>query len=447
MEGALHLPGTVVIRDAHTRRQILKAAIGGAAGLVLGAPIRGLAAAAQTAAAITVTGQLSDDLFLLRLPGEANVLAQTGSGGVLLVDGGSAKAADALTAHVSGLPGGGPVHTIFNTHWHPEQTGSNERLGKSGATIIAQENTKLWLTTDVTWSWNGQRFKRLPKIAQPNKTFYTTGTLESGIQYGYIPDAAHTDGDLYVYFPKQNVLAVGDVVSGEGWPVVDWQTGGWIGGMVRGIETLIAAADEATIIVPADGPPLTRQDLVKQRDMYVAIMGRLKTMMESGFSADKALQLTAALLEQGVQVALLEQPVPKDDWDGMHQVTQWGGIPVAADETATDARAALRIVQERAAQVVNIKLMKCGIVEALDIAAICRAARLRLMIGGMVESILAMSASACFAAGQGGFSFVDLDTPLFMAENPFDGGMIYQGARIELGQIQAGHGVTPKAFI
>ena len=61
-----------------------------------------------------------------------------------------------------------------------------------------------------------KRFKRLPKIAQPNKTFYTTGKLESGIQYGYIPDAAHTDGDLYVYFPKQNVLAVGDVVSGAG---------------------------------------------------------------------------------------------------------------------------------------------------------------------------------------------------------------------------------------
>jgi L-alanine-DL-glutamate epimerase-like enolase superfamily enzyme len=163
-----------------------------------------------------------------------------------------------------------------------------------------------------------------------------------------------------------------------------------------------------------------------------------------GFSSDSALQLTAALLEQGVPVALLEQPVPKDDWDGLHQVAQWGGIPVAADETAADSHAALRIVQERAAQVVNIKLMKCGIVEALDIAAICRAARLRLMIGGMVESILAMSTSACFAAGQGGFSFVDLDTPLFMAENPFDGGMIYQGGRIELGQITAGHGVTPK---
>ena len=128
----------------------------------------------------------------------------------------------------------------------------------------------------------------------------------------------------------------------------------------------------------------------------------------------------------------------------VRQIAQWGGVPVAADETAADAGATLRIAMERAAQVINIKLMKCGIVEALDIAAICRAARLRLMIGGMVESILAMTTSACFAAGLGGFSFVDLDTPLLLAENPFDGGMFYQGGRIELGQIQAGHGVTPK---
>ncbi|HEU5098895.1 MAG TPA: dipeptide epimerase [Roseiflexaceae bacterium] len=162
------------------------------------------------------------------------------------------------------------------------------------------------------------------------------------------------------------------------------------------------------------------------------------------FSADKALQLTATLLEHGVQVVLLEQPVARDDWEGMRQVSQWGGIPVAADETAANAGAALRIVQERAAQVVNIKLMKCGIVEALDIAAVCRSARLGLMIGGNVESILAMTVSACFAAGQGGFAYVDLDTPLFMAENPFEGGMAYQGCRIDVAEIEAGHGVTPK---
>ena len=282
----------MVTRDAHTRRQILKAAIGGAAGLVLGAPAfaapRGKPA--QTALDVSVTQQLSDDLFLIRLPGETNVLAQTGSGGVLLVDGGSAKGADALLARVSGLPGGGPVHTLFNTHWHPEQTGSNELVGKTGKTIIAQENTKLWLTTDVTWSWNGKRFTRLPKIAQPNKTFYTTGKLESGIEYGYIPDAAHTDGDLYVYFPKQNVLAVGDVVSGEGWPVVDWQTGGWIGGIVGGLQRLQTIANADTRIVPGRGPVLSLADIKKQAEMYGEIYNRLSQMLNKGRGPSEAVE-------------------------------------------------------------------------------------------------------------------------------------------------------------
>ena len=273
----------MVARDAHTRRQILKAAIGGAAGIALGAPIRCLAAASAQAASDTAgTLRLADDLFVLRIPGEANVVAQTGAGGVLLVDGGSAQAADALMKAVAGLPGGGPVQTIFNTHWHPEQTGVNELLGKAGKTIIAQENTRLWLTTDVTWPWNGQRFKRLPKPAQPNKTFYTTGTLDSGVRYGHIPDAAHTDGDLYVYFPKQNVLAVGDVVSGQGWPIVDWTTGGWIGGIVGGLQRLQTVANEGTRIVPGRGPVLGLAELKAQTEMYGTIYDRLSQMLNKG---------------------------------------------------------------------------------------------------------------------------------------------------------------------
>jgi L-Ala-D/L-Glu epimerase len=162
-----------------------------------------------------------------------------------------------------------------------------------------------------------------------------------------------------------------------------------------------------------------------------------------GFTADGALQLLALLHERGVRPALVEQPVPKDDLAGMAQVAQWGGAPVAADESAASAADVVRLVSARAANVVNIKLMKCGIAEALDIAAVARSAGLGLMIGGMVESTLAMTTSACFAAGQGGFGFVDLDTPLFMADAPLTGGMRYDGARIDLAQIAAGHGVTP----
>ena len=90
--------------DGQTRRDLLRMAIAGAAGIALGAPVRGLASQAQPAAADTVL-RLADDLFVLRLPGAANVVAHTGADGVLLVDGGSAGAADALMKAVAGLPG------------------------------------------------------------------------------------------------------------------------------------------------------------------------------------------------------------------------------------------------------------------------------------------------------------------------------------------------------
>jgi cyclase len=254
-----------------TRRTFLKTA----AASVAAAPF----AFAQSGK-ITAT-KLEENLYLLSGAG-SNVVAHAGSEGVLMVDGGLAQNAAALAQAVAALPGGGPVRTLFNTHWHPEQTGSNEPLGMAGATIIAQENTRLWLTQNITWPWNGQKFKKLPKIAQPNKTFYDNGTLDNGIRYGYIPDAAHTDGDLYVYFSQQNVLAVGGVAYGEGWPFLDYWTGGWIGGLAGGLQRLLTIAKRDTKIVPAVGPVLSYADITAQAEMYSTIFDRLNQMLNKG---------------------------------------------------------------------------------------------------------------------------------------------------------------------
>jgi cyclase len=269
-----------------TRRTFLKAAAAG-----LAAPY----AFAQTPK-ITST-ELGDHVFLLGGAG-GNVIAHTGADGLLLVDGGLAENADALAQAVAALPNGGPVRTLFNTHWHPEQTGSNEKLGMAGATIIAHENTRLWLQQNITWPWNGQKFKKLPKIAQPNKTFYDKGTLDSGIgshiQYGYIPDAAHTDGDLYVYFPQQNVLAVGGAAYGQGWPVVDWWTGGWIGGIVGGLQRIQSVANRDTRIVPGRGPVLSFADIAAQAEMYGTIYDRLNQMLNKGRGPSEAVEAKPA---------------------------------------------------------------------------------------------------------------------------------------------------------
>ena len=275
----------------------------------LQAAAAGLAAPCAFAQAPNIsTAGLGANIFLLSGAG-GNVIARTGADGVVLVDGGLAQNAAALAQAVAALPGSGPVRTLFNTHWHPEQTGSNERLGMAGATIIAHENTRLWLQQNITWPWNGQNFKKLSKIAQPNKTFYDQGALDSGIgssqiRYGYISDAAHTDGDLYVYFPQQNVLAVGDAAYGQGWPVVDWWTGGWIGGIVGGLQRIQSiangsvangsVANKDTKIVPARGPVLGLADITAQVDMYGTIYERLNQMMNKGRGPSEAVEAKPA---------------------------------------------------------------------------------------------------------------------------------------------------------
>ena len=264
-----------------TRRTFFKATVAG-----LAAPY----AFAQTPN--ITTAQLGDNLYLLSGAG-ANVLAHTGAEGVVLVDGGLAQNAGALAQAVAALPKSGPVRTLFNTHWHPEQTGSNEKLGMAGATIIAQENTRLWLQQNITWPWNGQKFKKLARIAQPNKTFYDNGTF-GGIRYGYISDAAHTDGDLYVYFPQQNVLAVGGAAYGQGWPEMDWWTGGWIGGIVGGLQRIETVANRDTKIVPAVGPVLSFADIAAQVDMYGTLYDRLNQMLNKGHSPSEAVEAKVA---------------------------------------------------------------------------------------------------------------------------------------------------------
>jgi L-Ala-D/L-Glu epimerase len=162
-----------------------------------------------------------------------------------------------------------------------------------------------------------------------------------------------------------------------------------------------------------------------------------------GYDAAGALELLDQLRADGIPIALFEQPVTRYDLAGLAKVARAGHTLIAADESVTTAEDALRVAQEHAAHVVNIKLMKAGIVEALAIASICKAAGIGLMIGGMVETLLAMNMSAHLAAGLGGFAFVDLDTPMFMAQQPLRGGWEQRGGTLSIGHIVAGHGVEP----
>jgi len=166
----------------------------------------------------------------------------------------------------------------------------------------------------------------------------------------------------------------------------------------------------------------------------------------AGLTASDAVALVRAIAERGVRPILFEQPTAKDDVDGLFEVARATGVPVAADESAASLADVERLAAraERAAArgsiAINVKPMKYGFREAIAIHGVATAHGLGLMIGGMVEGKMAMSASACFAAALGGFDFVDLDTPLFLAHDPFDGGYAQDGERLDLAPIAAGHG-------
>ncbi|MFA0754047.1 MAG: hypothetical protein IMHGJWDQ_001830 [Candidatus Fervidibacter sp.] len=147
-----------------------------------------------------------------------------------------------------------------------------------------------------------------------------------------------------------------------------------------------------------------------------------------------AWQLLRRLEQRGIIPTLFEQPVPKDDWDGMRWLKERSFVPICADEMVMTAADALRVAKEGIAHAINIKLAKSGIAESLRIAAIAQAAHLQLMMGAMVETELGLTAAAHLAAGLGGFAFVDLDTHLFLAHSPFLAGFDQSGALLRLRQ-------------
>ena len=167
----------------------------------------------------------------------------------------------------------------------------------------------------------------------------------------------------------------------------------------------------------------------------------------AGIGRADAARLIGGLRSRGVFPALLEQWLAKDDLQGMRALADESGWKVAADESVSSAEDARLVARAGAAQVINVKLMKAGISEALEVIGVARGAGIGLMIGGNVESILAMTASACFASGIGGFAYADLDTPLFLAENPFEGGFTLEGGRVSVAHIGAGHGVLPRGLL
>ena len=249
------------------RRELLKSALAGAVALGFPSLLRGQA-----------------DKFAILDGGGTNVVAVSATDGLVLVDSGAPKNGDKLLAALKTFAPNSKVNTLFNTHYHLDQTGNNELFATAGAKIIAHERTHQWMSTDYWVPAEDRYEKARPKAARPTQTFLTTGSLRAGaeqIDYGYLP-LAHTSGDIYVFFRTSNVIAVGDVASPLRDPALDYFTGAWIGGRVDAMDIILKLSNEQTRIVPAYGPVMTRAEFKAERDMMEEVRARLWKQVREG---------------------------------------------------------------------------------------------------------------------------------------------------------------------
>jgi glyoxylase-like metal-dependent hydrolase (beta-lactamase superfamily II) len=250
----------------------------------LGTLVLGLAAAQGYARASQIaSSKLTENLTLITGAG-GNIVVLNQPDGLLLVNGSRPEMAVELMKFLSDQFKGKPVKALFNTDWHLEHTGSNEMFKKAGTKIYAHENTKLWIGADFYSDWEKRAYKPRPKEALPTDTFYMSGKMTFGkepIEYGYMPQA-HTDGDIFVFFPAQNVLVTGDVMSVGEYPVLDYVTGGWIGGLQNGLKDLLKVGNGNTRVIPGTGPVLTRADIQTEADMANTMRDRLVKLMRQG---------------------------------------------------------------------------------------------------------------------------------------------------------------------
>jgi L-Ala-D/L-Glu epimerase len=178
----------------------------------------------------------------------------------------------------------------------------------------------------------------------------------------------------------------------------------------------------------------------------IAPAGTLILDANMGFSAERMLAFLDRLDRCGARPVLLEQPVPKDDWQGLAAITaalSGSGTLVCADESVGSLADARRAIDTRAVSAINIKSMKSGLLEGAEIARLAAAHGMPLMLGAMMESALSITASAHFAAGLGCFAFMDLDTTFFIKGDLASSPCLDDSGGFDLHATGPGIGVAP----
>ena len=254
------------------------------------AEARGLVTLIKDSAATSpiVVHKLRNNVSALEGSG-GNIAVLTGSDGKVLVDAGIGVSRPQLTKALADL-GPEPVSTLINTHWHFDHTDGNTWLNSVGAKIIAQDNTRKYLSEVQRvedWDYN---FLPPAPGGMPTETFADALDLKfndvSLELRRYAP--AHTDSDISVSFAEANIVHVGDTFWNGVYPFIDYSTGGSIDGAIAACDVTLAKATNDTIIIAGHGQPVSNKSELKEwRDMLVGVRETVATLKRQGRTRDE----------------------------------------------------------------------------------------------------------------------------------------------------------------
>lgn len=237
---------------------------------------------------------VAGDVYMIQRPGGGgNIAALIGDDGVLLVDS-LFDPMNAALIEAIGKVTSQQVEFVINTHIHIDHVNGNAKLAEAGALIFAHENTRRrFLETRSRFPRNGGTFvPQEPESARPVVSFNDRMTLHVNgeeVQVLYAPPA-HTDGDLFVYFPKADVLHLGDVYRTTSYPIVDRYNGGTVRGTIAALDKAIELAGDSTRVIPGHGLEImTRADLIAFRDMILDIQEQVLALIREGRKLEEVL--------------------------------------------------------------------------------------------------------------------------------------------------------------
>jgi glyoxylase-like metal-dependent hydrolase (beta-lactamase superfamily II) len=233
---------------------------------------------------ITVT-ELAPGIHRLFVNNRVAVTAFTGDEGLLIIDAAYQGTANDLAEQLK-LISTKPLSYIINTHIHGDHTGGNLVLGKD-VNIIAHQNVKEYLSKE---QGQGERVTpAFPDFAQPNITFNDSMGLDFNgqlLQLIHLPKG-HTSGDIVIFFPKNNVLVVGDLLFANYFPYVDVGNGGNPLHYIENIDFLTENFPSESIVVGGHGPVYTIDNYKQYRNTLKNTMDIVKKLKQEGMTAEE----------------------------------------------------------------------------------------------------------------------------------------------------------------